>query len=40
MLALVVFLACAIGIAIMERSRDDGQMWAQATASDPAGHQR
>jgi hypothetical protein len=30
MLALVVFLACAIGIAIMERSRDDGQMWAQA----------
>jgi hypothetical protein len=34
MLALAVFLACAIGIAIMERSRDDGAMWAQA----PLGH--
>ncbi len=39
MLALAVFLACAIGVAIMERSRDDGQMWAQAS-SDPSGHQR
>jgi hypothetical protein len=34
MLALAVFLACAMGIAIMERSRDDAQMWAQATAAD------
>ena len=34
MLALVVFLACAIGIAIMERSRDDDQMWAQASSVD------
>ena len=39
MLALAVFLACAIGIAIMERSRDDGQMWAQA-ASDEANPRR
>jgi len=30
MLALAVFLACAIGIAVMEQSRDDGAMWAQA----------
>ena len=34
MLALVVFLACAIGIAIMEQSRDDAQMWAQASSVD------
>jgi len=40
MLAIAVFLACAIGVAIMERSRDDGQMWAQATASDPSTQQR
>jgi hypothetical protein len=40
MLAIAVFLACAIGVAIMERSRDGGQMWAQATASDPATHAR
>jgi hypothetical protein len=40
MLALAVFLACAIGVAIMERSRDDGQMWAQAAAGDPATHAR
>jgi len=39
MLALAVFLACAIGIAIMERSRDDGTMWAQATEA-PAGQRR
>lgn len=38
MLALAVFLACAIGIAIMERSRDDGTMWAQASA--PAAQRR
>jgi hypothetical protein len=33
MLALAVFLACAIGIAIMERSHDDA-MWAQAQVAD------
>jgi outer membrane biogenesis lipoprotein LolB len=32
MLALAVLLACAMGIAIMERTRDDAQMWAQAQA--------
>jgi hypothetical protein len=32
MLAAAVFLACAIGIAIMERSRQESQMWAQAQA--------
>lgn len=31
MLALAVFLACAIGVALMERFRDDGAMWAQVT---------
>lgn len=36
MLALAVFLACAIGIAIMERSRDDGAMWAQAPMGQAA----
>jgi hypothetical protein len=40
MLAIAVFLACAIGVAIMERSRDDGQMWAQANAPDPGAHSR
>lgn len=37
MLALVVFLACAIGIAVMEQFRDADSMWAQAPASEPAG---
>ncbi len=31
MLALVVFLACAIGIAVMEQLRERPQMVAQAT---------
>lgn len=31
MLALAVFLACAIGIALMEQARDTS-MWAQASA--------
>ncbi len=35
MLALAVFLACALGIAVMEQFRDGGSMWAQVTA--PAG---
>ena len=36
MLALAVFLACAIGIAIMEQARDPRSMWAQATPPDQA----
>ena len=34
MLALAVFLACAIGIAIMEQARDQRSMWAQVTPQD------
>ena len=34
MLALAVFLACAIGIAIMEQVRDTRDVWAQFTAQD------
>lgn len=34
MLALAVFLACALGIAVMEQFRDGGAMWAQVTAQD------
>lgn len=34
MLALAVFLACALGIAVMEHVRDAGPMWAQVTAQD------
>ncbi len=34
MLALAVFLACAIGVAIMEQVRDPRQMWAQVTPQD------
>ncbi len=37
MLALAVFLACALGVAVMEQFRDGGAMWAQAT---PAGASR
>ena len=38
MLALAVFLACALGIAVMEQVRDAGSMWAQVTQQDaPAG---
>jgi hypothetical protein len=33
MLALVVFLACAVGIVVMEQLRDRPQMVAQATAT-------
>jgi len=33
MLALAVFLACAIGIGLMERLRDH-DMWAQAPSAD------
>ncbi len=36
MLALVVFLGCAIGIAVMEHYRDRPQMVAQATAGASA----
>ncbi len=34
MLALAVFLACALGIAVMEQFRDGGALWAQVTAQD------
>jgi hypothetical protein len=34
MLALAVFLACAIGIAIMEQARAPRSMWAQVTPQD------
>jgi len=34
MLALAVFLACALGIAVMEQFRDGRAMWAQATSQD------
>jgi hypothetical protein len=37
MLALAVFLACAIGITVMEQSRDARSMWAQVTADEDAG---
>ena len=33
MLALAVFLACALGIAVMEQFRDGGAMWAQVAPS-------
>jgi hypothetical protein len=35
MLALAVFLACALGVAVMEQFRDAGAMWAQASSSAP-----
>ncbi len=34
MLALAVFLACALGLAVMEQVRDGRSMWAQVTAQD------
>jgi len=38
MLALAVFLACALGIAVMEQFRDGRVMWAQAEQqARPAG---
>ncbi len=40
MLALAVFLACAIGIAIMEQARDPRSMWAQATLPDTSAQAR
>jgi hypothetical protein len=39
MLALVVFLACAVGIAVMEQLRERPQVVAQATVGVSA-HQR
>jgi hypothetical protein len=36
MLALAVFLACAIGITIMEQVRDARDVWAQYTVPDSA----
>jgi hypothetical protein len=35
MLALAVFLACALGVAVMEQFRDGGSLWAQV-AQDAA----
>lgn len=37
MLALAVFLACAIGIAVMEQFRDAASMWAQVAQEAPPG---
>jgi hypothetical protein len=34
MLALAVFLACALGVAVMEQVRDGHSMWAQVTPAD------
>lgn len=34
MLALAVFLGCALGIALMEHFRDARAMWAQVTAQE------
>jgi hypothetical protein len=34
MLALAVFLACALGIAVMEQFRDGRSVWAQVTPQD------
>jgi hypothetical protein len=36
MLALAVFLACAIGVVLMEQSRDARAMWAHAQIADDA----
>ncbi len=37
MLALAVFLACALGIAVMEQVRDARSEWAQVTPQDAGG---
>ncbi|HEX9051962.1 MAG TPA: hypothetical protein VF841_15640 [Anaeromyxobacter sp.] len=37
MLALAVFLACALGIAVMEQFREGGVLWAQAEPQQRAG---
>jgi hypothetical protein len=34
MLALAVFLACALGVAVMEQVRDGRSVWAQVTPQD------
>ena len=34
MLALAVFLACALGVAVMEQFREGRSMWAQVTSQD------
>jgi hypothetical protein len=34
MLALAVFLACALGIAVMEQFRDSRALWAQVSSQD------
>jgi hypothetical protein len=39
MLALAVFLACAIGIVLMERVREDRDQWAQVGPQDGAAAQ-
>ncbi len=36
MLALAVFLACALGIALMEQFRDGRDLWAQAESRQQA----
>ena len=36
MLAIAVFLACALGIAVMEEVRDGRVMWAQADPQQPS----
>jgi hypothetical protein len=36
MLAVAVFLACAIGVAVMEQFRDPRTMWAQVAPQDDA----
>jgi hypothetical protein len=40
MLALAVFLACAIGITLMEQFRDGRVMWAQAEQQQAAQQSR
>lgn len=37
MLAIAVFLACAIGVAVMEQVREARAMWAQAAGDGPSG---
>ncbi len=38
MLALAVFLACALGIAVMEQFDDARALWAQVTSQDTSAH--
>ncbi len=37
MLALAVFLACALGVAVMEQFRDGHSMWVQVTPAEAQG---